>query len=174
MDGEMELDRSVCESELSAAYEGDVSLVESSASVEISEADLPLSEYETDIPSSQSHIVSSPRHRDSSSLHSTFRHGVRKPVSSTSGRSDLRRQAAFARLQAELIRANSKIVQLESELSHQRNLAEHAQIKGMDSHVSSYSEVNTSGAQVERLHQVCISTYILYICSRSRRGLAGV
>ena len=162
MDEETDLDKSACESELSAAYEGDISRVESSVSVETSEVDLDASEGEADIPSSQqSNLVSSSRVRESPSLHSTFSHGVKKPRSLKSGQSDLRRQVVFARLQAELIRANSKIVQLESELSRQRNLTEHAQIQKMDSHMSSYSEVNTSGAQVERLHQVCAHVLVL-------------
>ena len=102
------LDQSLCESE---AYEGDISLVDSSASVEISEAQV--SEGETDVSEQgDSHVYS----RCTSSPHSISRsylHRVRQPKGLTSSRSDLRKQVVHARLQAELIRAQSRIVQLD-------------------------------------------------------------
>lgn len=149
-----EVDLSMCESELSAAYDGDVSLVESSVSVEIS-----VSESETDVDTK---LIQGGSPNTSRSLYSTPRsllHGVKKPRSSVAGRSDLRKQVFHARMQAELIRANSKIVQLESELSRQWNLTEHAQIQQTDSYVSSISDT-TNGAQVERLHQVGLCVII--------------
>ena len=151
MEVETEPEQSACESEFSAAYEGDVSLVESSTSVEVYEAP----ESEADILSDPVLIsvgVSPSVRAYGRSPHSTSRsydHGIRKPRSLTAGRSDLRKQ------QAELIRAKSKIVQLESELSSQRNLTEHAQIQQTDSLVTSKSE-DMNGTQVERLHQVCM------------------
>ena len=157
MEVETSLDQSLCESE---AYEGDISLVDSSASVEISEAQV--SEGETDVSEQgDSHVYS----RCTSSPHSISRsylHRVRQPKGLTSSRSDLRKQVVHARLQAELIRAQSRIVQLESELSRQRNLNEHAHIQHIKSHVTAKPEV-TSGTQVERLHQVCCyATIYLY------------
>ena len=157
MEVETEPEQSACESEFSAAYEGDVSLVESSTSVEVYEAP----ESEADILSDPVLIsvgVSPSVRAYGRSPHSTSRsydHGIRKPRSLTAGRSDLGKQLVHARLQAELIRAKSKIVQLESELSSQRNLTEHARIQQTDSLVTSKSE-DMNGTQVERLHQVCM------------------
>ena len=152
-----DLDQSIGESE---AYEGDVSLVESSASVEISEANV--SENETDVSEQGGSFVYSRRPFVTSSPQSISRsylHRVRQPISSTSSRSDLRKQVIHARLQAELIRAQSKIVQLESELSRQRNLTEHAQIQQINRHMTTEPEL-INGTQVERLHQVCWPYYV--------------
>ena len=139
-------DQSVYESEFSEAYEGDISLVESSASVRLSEPP----ENEDILPMLFS-VGASPS--INTSLGRDER-GVRKPRTSASGRSDLKKHLVHARLQAELIRAKSKIVQLESELSSQRNQTEHAQIQRTDRrHMTSKSE-DMNGTQVERLHQV--------------------
>lgn len=149
----VEVDLSVCESELSAAYEGDISLVESSASVEISDAHV--SENETDVETKTNRGGSPDTSRSPYSTSRSLLHRVRRPKSSVAGRSDLRKQVVNARMKAELIRANSKIVQLESELSRQRNLTEHAQIQQTGSYMSNIADT-TNGAQVERLHQVCV------------------
>jgi hypothetical protein len=149
-------DQSTCESEFSEAYEGDISLVESSASVQLSEP--PENEYILPMLFS---VGASP----SITTRGHDELGVRKPRNLTSGRSDLRKHLVHARLQAELIRAKSKIVQLESELSSQRNQTEHAQIERIDRRrVTSKSE-DVNGTQVERLHQVCIILYYLSMCN---------
>lgn len=137
-------DHSAYESEFSEAYEGDISLVESSASVELSEPP----ENESILPVLIS-VGASP------SLHTRgYEHGVRRPRSLITSRSDPRQHLVHARLQAELIRAKSKIVQLESELSSQWSQTEHARIQQTDrQHATSESE-DMNGTQVERLHQV--------------------
>ena len=146
---EIEPDQSACESEFSEAYEGDISLVESSASVELSEPP----ESEDGVPV----LISVGATSSVTTYHTRgYEHGVRKPRSLTAGKSDLRKHLVHARLQAELIRAKSKIVQLESELSSQRNQTEHARIQQIDrQHATSKSE-DMPGTQVERLHQVCV------------------
>ena len=151
---EIEPDQSACESEFSAAYEGDISLVESSASVEISES--PESE---DILPILISVGASPyvgAHRGPHSTSRSYEHGVRKPRSLSASRSDLRKHLVHARLQAELIRAKSKIVQLESELSSQRNLTEHARIQQTDGQHTTSKSDDTNSIQVERLHKVCM------------------
>ena len=146
MDIQGQPDQSACESESSEAYEGDVSLVESSASVRLSEP--PENEYILPMLFS---VGASPS--INTSLGRDER-GVRKPRSLTSGRSDLRKHLVHARLQAELIRAKSKIVQLELELSSQRNQTEHAQIQRTDRQRMTSKSEDVNGTQVERLHQV--------------------
>ena len=156
---ETELEESECDSEFSGAYEGDISLVESSASVEICDAAVSESEAADSAPHvdmANSSLVS--RSMSPYSSADSYLRRVKQPKSLISGRSDLRRQVVHARLQAELIRAQSKIVQLESELSHQRNLTEHAQIRQNDSHATTAISDITNGSQVERLHQVCMHT----------------
>ena len=151
---EIEPDQSACESEFSAAYEGDISLVESSASVEISE--YPESE---DISPILIGVGASPyvgAHHGPHSTSRSYEHGVRKPRSLSASRSDLRKHLVHARLQAELIRAKSKIVQLESELSSQRNLTEHARIQQTDGQHTTSKSDDMNSIQVERLHRVCM------------------
>ena len=149
---EVEIEPDQSESELSA-YEGDVSLVESTASVEASESSE--SEAESSVSDKvQSSVGDSPSVTSPLSMFRSHEHGIRKPKSLNAGRTNLRKQIVHARLQAELIRAQSKIVQLESELSSQQILMEHSRIQQTDRHVTGMSE-DVSGTQVERLHQVC-------------------
>ena len=150
----MEIEPDQSESEFSA-YEGDISLVESTASVEVSESSGSESEGESSASDQVQYSAGdSPSARSPLSVFRSHEHGIRKPMSLTAGRTNLRKQLVHARLQAELIRAKSKIVQLESELSSQRILVEHSRIQQTDRHVTSMSE-DQSGTQVERLHQVC-------------------
>lgn len=145
----------------STAYEGDISMVDSQGSVELSEA-LP-SESETDADILTTPTKSPTTTPPTSQLKFTpLSHSLRSPSSIQTSR---KRTLTDHRQQAELIQAQSRIFQLETEVLSLQCAAKRARI---EEEGKTHEEAKSSG-QAERLHKVRMtpasSTAYATLCS---------
>ena len=146
--------QSLDESEGSAAYEGDVSLAESFASVD--QYDGPVSETESETTTSSQPITSgAPPNLSWPTTSSPYTGVVRMTRLTTKLQPSLRYHAINARQQAALIQAKTRIVQLQSEVSSLQHASKRARIEEAEEEVVSKSgDQMLSIEQEERLQQV--------------------